>query len=225
VSIEGGQVRAVQIIGRAEPIACRQVISTIALPLLARVCPGLDENARHRLGAIDYLAVLCGLLKLKRPVTSSFWVNVNDPRTPYNGIIEYSNLNRHLELGGRSIVYVPLYLEASHPRYGYDEETLLEEFVELLRCINPDFERSWIEEHHISRATHAQAVCTVGFAASVPAHRAEARGLYLTDSAQFYPEDRTISAAIRLGRRVAAMVLEDAARGLASPGAARGTGG
>jgi len=210
VCIEEGKVCGVRLVGQVEPIRCQQVISTIALPLLARLCPALDAHYRRRLQSIDYLAVVCGLLKLTRPLTSSFWVNINDPRTPYNGIIEYSNLNRHLDLGGSAIVYVPLYLEAGHPRYGFDDQTLLAELVDCLRCVNPAFERSWIEEHHISRASHAQAVCAVGFADSVPDHRAPARGLYLTDSTQFYPEDRTISAAIRLGRRVARMVLDDA---------------
>jgi hypothetical protein len=43
----------------------------------------------------------------------------------------------------------------------------------------------------------------------MPAHRSPVRGLYVTDSTQFYPEDRTISAAIEQGRKVAAMIVAD----------------
>jgi hypothetical protein len=44
----------------------------------------------------------------------------------------------------------------------------------------------------------------------MPAHRTSLKGLYVTDCTQFYPEDRTISAAIKQGRKVAAMIIADA---------------
>jgi len=43
----------------------------------------------------------------------------------------------------------------------------------------------------------------------MPSHRTPIRGLYVTDSTQFYPEDRTISQAIRQGRIAAAMIMAD----------------
>jgi hypothetical protein len=73
--------------------------------------------------------------------------------------------------------------------------------------VNSSFDDTWIEEAQISRAPFAQAICTVGFDDIMPSHQTPIAGLYITDSTQFYPEDRSISAAIRLGRRVAAMVV------------------
>jgi hypothetical protein len=80
--------------------------------------------------------------------------------------------------------------------------------MEGIKRVNPDFDQSWVEECHIARAPFAQAICTVGFKNIVPDHRSPLDGLYITDSTQFYPEDRTISAAIRLGRRVAGMIAD-----------------
>ncbi len=153
--------------------------------------------------------MVCGLLRLRRPVSDSFWVNVHDRRTPLNGIIEYTNLNRHLDLGGSSVVYLPQYLSASSPRFGLSDAELEAEYLDCLRLLNPAFDLAWVEELRIFRTSHAQAVCPVGFAERVPDHRAPARGLLVTDSTQFYPEDRTLSAAVRLGRRVAAMICEE----------------
>src|SRR5688572_22165250 len=89
------------------------------------------------------------------------------------------------------------------------DEDLFTEYVVALNRVNPEFNASWVEEYHVFRTPHAQAICVAGFADVVPDHRAPLQGLYITDSVQFYPEDRTISAAIRLGRRVAAMLGED----------------
>lgn len=209
-----GQVSGIELADSGEIIACRFAISTTALPVLMKIAPDLPESYRAKYGQVDYLGVVCGLLKLKHRVTDSFWVNVNDPRIPFNGFIEYSNLNRHLGLGDKSILYVPYYLRTSDPRFTFSDEQLTQEFCDGLKLVNSAFDESWVEECHISRATHAQAICTVGFADLVPPHETPLDGLYITDSTQFYPEDRTISAAIRLGRRVARLIR---ARQLVSP--------
>jgi protoporphyrinogen oxidase len=209
VIVEGGRTTGVRLGDGAEVLACDAVLSTAALPVFLRLVPQLDPYYRQCLGAVAYLGVVCGLLRLNRPISASFWVNIHDDRTHHTGLIEYTSLNRHLDLGGGSIVYLPDYLEPTHERFGWEDERLLAGYERCLRCVNPAFDSSWIEDVVISRATYAQAICTVGFSASVPDHRSPVRGLYLTDSTQFYPEDRTLSAAVRLGRRAAHLVVED----------------
>jgi protoporphyrinogen oxidase len=109
-------------------------------------------------------------------------------------------------MDGGSIVYAPYYFHPSSQRSAFtDEQALTAEVVRGLNRLNPSFDESWIEECCISRATHAQAICTVGFSELVPPTRTPLGGLFITDSTQFYPEDRTVSAAIRLGRRTAAL--------------------
>ena len=55
----------------------------------------------------------------------------------------------------------------------------------------------------VTRARYAQAICTVGFGARLPGLQVPLEGLLVSDSTQLYPEDRTMSGAIRLGRRAA----------------------
>jgi protoporphyrinogen oxidase len=203
---ENGAVTGIRIEGSGEIILCQNVISTVALTLLTRMAPDLPLEYVQKIGSVDYIGVVCGLLKLKQPITSSFWVNINDPNIPFNGFIEYSNLNKHMGLGDKSIVYIPYYLRTTEPRFSFPDEQIMDEFVDGLRRVNPAFSRDWIEEAHISRAPYAQAICGVNFSQIVPDHQTPLTGLYITDSTQFYPEDRTISAAIRLGRRVASMI-------------------
>jgi hypothetical protein len=107
------------------------------------------------------------------------------------------------------VAYIPHYLRTSHPRFGFDDEVLRAESVAGLKLVNPEFDESWIESFVVSKSSHAQAICSVGFSEMVPEHETPIEGLFVTDSAQFYPEDRTISAAIRLGRRVADLIGRD----------------
>jgi protoporphyrinogen oxidase len=206
IHIRDERAVGVSVEGDPEPIGCRSVVSTVALSVLPQLAPDLGMAYRRRLEAIDYLGVVCCLMILHRPLTDAFWININDRRIPFNGVIEYSNLNPVPGLGGRSVAYIPHYLRTSHPRFGFDDDTLRAESVTGLKIVNPHFDESWIDQFQVSRCTHAQAICTVGFSDLVPEHETPAAGLYVTDSAQFYPEDRTISAAIRLGRRVATLI-------------------
>ncbi len=206
VLIEGEKVRGVQLEDQNEELACSYVISTIALSLLPKIASALPIDFMSKINQIDYLGVICGLLKLRQPLTDSFWVNINDSQIPFNGFIEYSNLNQHLDIGSKGIVYIPYYISTSNPRFSYSDDRLISEFINGLQCIRPDFNESWIEDVIISRASNAQAVCTINFTNLVLPHQTPVEGLFITDSSQYYPEYRTISAAIRLGRRVAYLI-------------------
>ena len=209
LDVVDGRVRAVPI--GEERLACDAVISTVAMPTLARLCPGRPEPYFANVRSIEYIGVVCMLLSLTRPFSENFWTNINDPRVSFNGIIEQTNLNQELRRAGVHVLYVPFYVATSEPRYSATPEALLAEYVAALRVLNPEFSESWVKEWHVFREPFAQPIFTTGFAERMPAHRTPVRGLYVTDSTQFYPEDRTISSAIEQGRTAAAMVLADGA--------------
>ncbi len=211
IGIHNGRAATVHL-ENGETIRGDVVISTVPLPVLAKVAPDLPGDYLDAISRIHYIGVVCMLLRLKRPLTDSFWINTNDPRISFNGFIEYTNLNRRPDLGGSRIIYVPFYLPVTDERFRRNDDLLFTEYVDALRCLVPTFGPEWVEEYHVFRETYAQAICHTGFAKFVPSHRTPVENLYVTDSAQFYPEDRTLSAAIRLGRRVAALIRDDCTR-------------
>ncbi len=206
IVIEEGRARAVRL-EDGESIPCDSVISTTPLPILLQMAPDLPPGYREQLARVEYIGVVCMMLKLRSPLTNSFWINTNDPRISFNGFIEYTNLNPRRDLGGSHIVYIPFYLPVTSERFGRRDADLFAEYTTALQCIVPSFNPDGVEEYQVFRERYAQAICHTGFAKLVPSHQTPVENLYLTDSAQFYPEDRTISAAIRLGRRVAKMVV------------------
>jgi protoporphyrinogen oxidase len=207
LTIVDGRVTHVQT--ATDTIPCDAVISTVALPSLGRLVPGQADRYFDNVRSVEYIGIVCMLLSLKRSFTTNFWTNTNDPRISFNGIIEQTNLNANLQAAGLNVLYIPFYLPTTDPRYHASDEALLQEYSGMLRLINPAFDASWVKEAHVFRTPYAQPVFSTGFAARMPDHRSSLRGLYVTDSTQFYPEDRTISAAIAQGRKVAAMIGED----------------
>src|SRR5262249_39182217 len=120
LTIRDGRVVSVPVDDRS--IDCDAVVSTVALPNLDRLVPGQTDLYFARVRAVRYIGVVCMLLSLKRPFSSNFWTNINDPKISFNGIIEQTNLNDNLRLAGLNVLYVPFYLPTTHPRYSASNE-------------------------------------------------------------------------------------------------------
>ncbi len=207
LTVEEGRITTVR--AGDEIIPCDALLSTIALPSLNRLVPGQTDAYFTNANQVQFIGVVCALFSLKQSYSPNFWLNINDPEISFNGVIEQTNLNQNLRAAGLNILYVPFYLPTTEPRYNATPEELYAEYIPMLKRVNPAFNESWIKEWHVFRTPFAQAVCTTRFLDLVPDHRTPIRGLYVTDSTQFYPEDRTLSAAIEQGRKAARFILED----------------
>jgi protoporphyrinogen oxidase len=183
------------------------VISTVPTSAFAAMLNGASPEYLQKVARIDSIGVMCVLLRLKRSLTPYFWTNISDPAISLAGVIEYTNLNPCPHFGGDSIIYLPQYLPSTDERYTLADARLLEEYTGYLKRINPGFSEDWIREYHVSRDKYAQPVCEVGFSRYKPGIKTPIKGLYLTDSCQLHPDDRTVSNSIGLGKRVAQLVL------------------
>jgi protoporphyrinogen oxidase len=181
----------------------------------------LDGPYFENLRSLKYIGVLVALLRIREPFSKYFWMNVSDRRMDISGIIEYTNLNPLPALDGDAILYIPQYLPDTHPLYATPNEELLDRYVEYLQLINPRFERAWVRQYWVHRDRFAQPICEVGFSARVPSIRTPIRNLFLTDSYQLHPHDRSISDSTELGRRAARAILDQPAPRTAEALAAR----
>jgi protoporphyrinogen oxidase len=184
------------------------VISTVPTPAFAAMLNGASPEYLQKIARIDSIGVMCVLLRLIKSLTPYFWTNISDPAIPLAGVIEYTNLNPCPHFGGDSIIYLPQYLPSTDERYAMSDDRLLEEYIGYLKRINPGFSEDWIREYYVSRDRYAQPVCEVGFSKYKPGIETPVKGLYLTDSCQLHPDDRTVSNSIGLGKRVAQLVLD-----------------
>lgn len=188
-----------------EQFDCDRVISTLPLPALAGILPPGWDDFANRLRAVDYIGIVCVVLKLKGPLSKYFWYNVHDRRIPYNGVIEYTNLNA---LGGRHghIVYVPYYVATDSPLYQKSDEELIELSWNALKTMAPHLTDADLIGRHVSRAAYGQAICPTGFLKALLDPSAPLRGLHLLDSTFLYPEDRSQSGLIVKARECAEAV-------------------
>jgi len=181
------------------------VVSTIPLPLVPTIMPELPASLIKQYQDVRNIGVVCVVFKLKNRFTENFWLNINDSTIEIPGMIEYSNLNPMQP----NILYIPFYLDKSHPKYNRSDESFIEEVLEYAKKINPAFSSDWVLGHKVHRYEYAQPVCTPNYLNNIPDIQTEINGLYIGDTSYYYPEDRSISESIRLGREMAGAVVQN----------------
>ena len=197
---ENGKVTGVQVAGRSAHFDA--VVSTVPVPFVPRLIPGLPEFLLDQYRALKNIAVACVIVKTSKPITPNFWLNVNDPQMDIPGMVEFSNLRELSE----HITYVPFYMPGEHPKYQEADEAFLKKVRHYLQTINPDLDGRDILAMRVNRYRYAQPICGPGYLETLPPIRLPIDGLYVADTSYYYPEDRGISESVQMGRKIARMI-------------------
>ena len=143
------------------------VVSTLPVPVFASVCQGLPDALRTRLSRVLTQGVICPTLLLERPLSPYYITNITDRWVPFTGIIEMSALVGTERFGGRSLVYLPIYLPQDSPRWQEEDASLLAHSIAALERMVPGFEGSQVKASRVARARHVFAVPTLHYSRDV----------------------------------------------------------
>ncbi len=202
VVIEAGRVCGVEQAGEVHLFD--KVISTIPLPFVPSLMPDLPVAILEQFAKLRNIAVVCLIIKLRKPLTDNFWLNVNDPEMDIPGLVEYSNL-RPLDA---PLVYIPYYMPGEHPKFQDADEVFFAKARHYLKRINPQLTDADFLAMRASRYRFAQPICGPGFLDQLPPAQLPIQGLWVADTSYYYPEDRGISESIDFGRKLARQAAE-----------------
>ncbi len=179
-----------------------RVVSTFATRLTARLVPELPPSWRERHEWGDAFGAHCVVLALDRPLTSVYWLNVNDPGFPFMALVEHTNYRSAAEYGGRHLVYLGNYRPMASPLFSASLGDILDEFLPSLARLNPTFDRSWVVGSWAFAAPFAQPIVTVDYRHHIPPFATPVPGLWMASMFQVYPHDRGQNYSIALGERL-----------------------
>jgi len=199
INITGKKVTGLNFNGKNRPFD--KVITTIPLPYIPRIAPGLPEDLVEQYKKPDNIGVVCVILKLAHRLTENFWLNINDRTIELPGIIELSNLNPMYE----KIAYFPFYLPGAHKNFSKSDQYFIDEVLNYCGKINTGFDKRWVLGAKVHRYEYAQPICTPGFLDLLPPVKTKVEGLYVVDTSYYYPEDRSLSESIEMGKKIASM--------------------
>lgn len=182
-----------------------RVISTIPLPLVAKIAPDLPKDILEKYSSKINIGCICLIVKLTKPLTQNFWLNTNDEDMDIPGIIEYSNLNP--EVG--HIVYVPYYMPQANQKFNDSDEVFREKISNYFKTINTNLSDGDIKAIKVHRYYFSQPICEPNFLDNLPDAKIPIDGLWIADTSHYYPEDRGISESLGYGRNLVRRALSD----------------
>jgi protoporphyrinogen oxidase len=204
-TVNNNQVEALIVNGKKQ--FYDSVVSTIPLSFVPSLVPDFSVDIIDKIKGIANCGVVCVVLKLSYPLTENFWLNINDPDMEIPGLIEYTNLYNKSE----SIIYVPFYMPHTHPKHKLDDSSFINEVINYLHSINPDFSKVWVLAAQVSRYQFAQPICKSNFYQQLPPMQTPIQGFFMADTSYYYPEDRSISESVKIGKTLADLINNSAA--------------
>jgi protoporphyrinogen oxidase len=187
-----------------------RLLVTLPTRLFTQLAPDLPAEFVQRYPGPEHYGAHVLILGLDRQlVPGVYWLNVNDRNLPFLALVEHTNFLPPSDYGGLHLVYLGNYLPMDHPIFGQSDAEALEAFLPAVARIRPGFEAAWVKQHWVFRAPYAQPIVTTRYLASLPPHRTPLAGVYLANMAHVYPQDRGQNYSLRLGERMARLLLQD----------------
>ncbi|HEV7129557.1 MAG TPA: NAD(P)/FAD-dependent oxidoreductase [Ktedonobacterales bacterium] len=179
-----------------------RVVSTLPTRLTCRLAPQLPDEYRARFDWGRAYGAHCVILALDRPLTHTYWMNVNDPGYPFMVLVEHTNYMPVADYGGRHLVYLGNYRAMDDPLFAASQQEVLRDFLPHLARINPDFAASWVTQSWMFAAPFAQPIVTTDYREHIPPFDTPIEGLYIANMFQVYPHDRGQNYSVDLAERL-----------------------
>ncbi|MDQ1396829.1 MAG: hypothetical protein QOG64_2088 [Acidimicrobiaceae bacterium] len=181
------------------------VLYTGSLRGLLPLVPPSAVDARW--SAIGRLGVLCVVLEVERQAGPFYWTNVCDPDLPFGGVIEHTNMLPTSDYGCH-VVYLSRYFTEDEPIAAADPATEAARWVEIFSERWPGVRPGDVTAVHPFRTLEAAPLVMTGHLGRIPPVTAEGvRGLFVSTTAQIYPQDRGMSEGVRTGTASADTIL------------------
>lgn len=180
------------------------VVLTTPLPISARLLhEHVSKKYLEKINRIKFLANICIVLELEKSLSSTYWLNVNDPTFPFVAVIEHTNFEDVNFYGGRHIVYLSKYLPEADKLYTMSDDEAVAYSLENIKKMFPHFSSDWLLRATVWRGKYSQPIVEKNYSQMIPDHSTEIENLFINTMAQIYPEDRGTNYAIREGRSLA----------------------
>lgn len=182
-----------------------KVLVTTPTPAFTKIA-NLPKEYADKLGKISYQGIVCMALKLKKPLSGFYWLNISDPEIAFGGVIEHTNFIPK-EAYGASVAYLFNYAQKNSRIYRMSRKQLFRLYMKGLKKIYSSFNEKDVESYTIFRDEYATPVYTKDYLQIMPPHTTPIKNLYLANTAQIYPEDRNINNSIKTAKKAAAIML------------------
>lgn len=194
-----------------------QVLVTTSPGLLRRMAPDLPDAYLGQLADLKSMGAVVLTLALRRQLMpETYWLNIpahspdkRENTLPFLALVEHTNYIDRAHYGGDHIVYCGDYVVPEHEYFSMSKDEIEAHFTAHLQQINPQFRQDWVRDSWLFKARYAQPVPELNHSQKVPDLRTPLANLYFASMSQIYPWDRGTNFAVKIGREVANLMMQD----------------
>jgi protoporphyrinogen oxidase len=123
------------------------------------------------------------------------------------GIIEHTNFISPKHYENSHLIYLTKYSSSDDPVFLKLDEDILKDFLDHLKRIFPKFSKSDIEKYWVFKDRFSQPVFIQNYSKVMPATSTPVRNLYMLNTAQIYPQSRSINSGIEMAHNLVKEIL------------------
>lgn len=206
IVIENGRAAGLRV--RGEFRSYDVVINTTPTGIFTRLIPDAPESYHTFLKQQQYLGVICPILVLDKPLTSYWTINITDDTIPFTGIIETTSYIDPQYVGGHHLVYLPKYTAPGSKWQQKSDAELKTIWLDYLQKMFPDFDTGSIRYFVMNRTPFVEPLHGLNDMDKIPDFQTPVQGLYLSTTAQIYPELTNGESVTQYARRTVELVLK-----------------
>ena len=178
-----------------------QVVLTCPSPVALRICPELTPVERQRHQHIEYQGIVCASVLLKQDLSPYYVTNITDDGIPFTAVIEMSALVDKQEFQGRSLVYLPKYVDPEDPIFQESDASIRERFLGALLKMYPHLKTEDILDFRLSRVRHVFPLPKQHYSENLPEMKTFQEGIWIVNSSQIVNGTLNVNETLSLAER------------------------
>ena len=155
---------------------------------------------------IDYIGAITVVFSSEQNLSSYYWHNINDPKSPFLAFIQHSNFMDKKKYNNKHIYYLGNYLDHKDKAFKMSDKEIKDEWLKYLKKIYPDFDKKKISQIKVFKFKNAQHLVDTNY--KVPKYKIDSKK-YRLNFAQIYPQDRGMNFAIREAKKLVKIINAD----------------
>ena len=169
----------------------------------------IDSSYRSALQSIEYLGAMCLIFTTDQKLGDHYWVNINEDDANFLVLIRHTKLIDAERYGGKEVYYIGAYCDQERGIFCEDETVIRDSWFNYLKTLYPEFDRELVETEHLFKFKNAQHIVKQGYEDKLLSYKTPVDGVFLANFTQIYPEDRGTNFAVREGKCIAKVMLEN----------------
>ena len=167
-----------------------------------------DKQYFENIKRTKYLDAAVMIFATDQKITDYYWHNIND-KSDFVVFLSLTNLIGTQKFNGKHVYYIGDYMSSDHQNMHIDQNQLMQQWLEKLEDIFPNFEPSLVIEKHLFRFKNAQHIVDIGYEKKIPSMKTPCKNVYLSNFSQIFPMDRGTNYAVRDGKKVSQIIYND----------------